>query len=80
LAKLGTFTRTSPSGRADTACQPAPLAIVLSIAALAIAWIKFGSSGGTAVKNNFDPDWNCVNPDEGDSVCIKKVKPDQEAH
>jgi hypothetical protein len=58
-------------------------AIVLAVAlvaALAIAWIKFGSSGGTAVKNNFGPDWNCVNPGEGDSVCIKKVKPDQEAH
>jgi hypothetical protein len=57
-------------------------AIVLAIAlltVLAIAWIKFGSSGGTA-NNGFGTDWNCVNPGEGDAVCVKKVKPDHEAH
>jgi len=49
------------------------------LAVLAIAWIKFGSSGGTLTNNNgFGPGWNCVNPGEGDSVCIK-VNPDRQA-
>jgi hypothetical protein len=55
--------------------------VAMLVAAVAFAWIKFGSSAGTVTNNNgFGPGWNCVNPGEGDAVCIKKVKPVQRAH